>query len=428
MNRPLNVALVNAADHGGGAEASTLSLHRALIRLGHYSQLFVGTKLTNEQQVYQIKRFRSIPGVMRGARFLERCLGWQYLYHPWFRKLDRQFSGRIDVLHVQTLWAGREGYADVGGLPQLSRRYPMVMTLRDLWMLTGHCGYPALHCDRWKTGCGACPDLNIPPAIPRDGTRFNWRRKRRMVQSSNLRVTTVSNWLGDRVRESPIFAGKTIETVYNGVDGEHFHPRPRAETRDRHGLPQDAFIVMLAGQTLEGTFVGKTGAVDYALDALAASGVDPYVLGVGHSSGRVLERWGRRGIAVPFQNDPAVLGELYAASDVVLLTSLWETFGRVAAEGQMCGIPVVGFATGGIPEIVEHGKTGLIVPQLDAPALAAALKSLAAQPDLRIRMGQVAARRAVDLFSNDSIAAQFVEQYRAAIAEHRTPRPAITTT
>lgn len=416
-DRPLSVALVNAADRGGGAEASTLSLHRALRKLGHESNLYVGTKLTDEEHIHEIQRFRCFPGVLRTARLLEDRLGWQYLYHPWFRKLDRLLGTGTDVVHYQTLWSGRFGYADVGALPRLSRLYPTLMTLRDMWMLTGHCGCPATDCERWKIGCGHCPDLGIGPPIRRDGTRFNWNRKRRAIQNSSLRVTTVSNWLAGQVRESPIFVGKEVRTVYNGIESEYFHPKSRSEMRARLGLPQSAFIVMLAGQSVEGTPARGPGARGYALEALAASGVDPFVLAVGRSSGEVMESWKQNGIAIPYQDDPAVLAEYYAAADVTLVASLWETFGRVPAEAQMCGIPVVAFATGGIPEIVLHEESGLVVERLNSVALGAALRKLHDHPELRNRMGEAAALRAAEKFSNMAIAQAYVEHYQDVIAE-----------
>ena len=416
-DRPLNVALVHTADHGRGAEACTLALHHALLKLGHESNLYVGTKLTETENVHQIQRFRRFPGVLRTAKFLEERLGWQYLYHPWFRRLDRLFGTEPDVLHLHSLWSGRQGYADVGGVPRLSRRYPTLMTLHDMWMMTGHCACPALGCERWRTGCGQCPDLNLAPPIPHDGTRFNWKRKQRALQNSKLRVTTVSNWLADQIRESPIFTGVDVRTVYNGIDEGHFHPRSRPAMRSQHGLPRDAFIVMLTGQSVEGTSGRGNGAVDYALESLAASGVDPFVVAVGQSSQAVIERWGRKGLAVPFLTDPAVLAEYYSAADVTLVASLWETFGRIPAEAQMCGVPVASFATGGIPEIVLHDVTGLVVERLDAAALGAALRMLHDHPELRDRMGKAAAPRAAAMFSNTAIAQRYVDQYHEIIAE-----------
>ena len=387
-----------------------MALHQGLRRLGHESRLLVGTKQTDEPGVEAISRFRSFPGVLRGARWAEDRLGWQYAYHPWFRRLDR-LIGEADVVHFHTLWSGREGYADVGGLPRLSHLYPSLLTLHDHWMLTGHCACPQMGCDRWKHGCGACPDLTIAPAIPTDGTRFNWNRKRRAMRKSRLRVTTVSQWLLDRARESPIFENADLHVVHNGFDETQFYPRDRGAMRRKLGLPEDAFVVMLAGQSVEGTD-GRGGARELAIAALRSSGVDVFALTVGKSSQAALAGWGGRGMAVPFQTDPGALAEYYCAADVVLVASLWETFGRVPAEAQMCGVPVAGFATGGIPEIVVAGETGELVPTGDAAALGSAVRRLFETPELRQQMGEAGHRRALRMFSNEMIARTYVEHYR----------------
>ncbi len=416
-DRPLRIALVHTADRGGGAEACTFSLLQALKQLGHQPVLYVGTKLTDHPDVTEIPRYRCFPGLLRTIQFVERKTGWQYLYQPWFRKLDQLFSPDVDVIHFQSLWGGQNGFGDLGGLPGLTRRYPSLMTLHDLWMVTGHCACPAIGCDRWKIGCGQCPDLSIAPAIKTDGTAFNWKRKRAAISRSNLHVTTVSNWLGDVARTSPIFAGKLIHTVYNGIDEAAFYPRDRAAVREKLGLPREASIVMLAGQSVEGTYGQGKGAVDFALQALAECERELFVLAVGRSSQLILQRWGKSGQAIPFQTDPMLLADYYCAADIVLVASLWETFGRVPAEAQMCGVPVVSFDTGGIPEIVIDGETGLLAPRLDASTLAKQLGVLAANPDLQRRFGINAAQRAKERFSNLVIAEQYVELYRAIIAE-----------
>jgi glycosyltransferase involved in cell wall biosynthesis len=407
FDRPLKIVLVHAADFGGGAEASTLSLHKAYRELGHESFMYVGSKQSDQPHVTEIPRHRCFPGLLRGVQFLERRTGWQYLYHPWFRRLDRSFPPNVDVVHYHSLWGGAHGFADVGGLPRLTRRYPSLMTLRDMWMLTGHCGYPELRCERWLTGCGRCPDLGIAPAIPHDGTAFNWRRKRIAIARSDLRVLTVSRWLMDTVKRSPIFARKDIRAIHNGVDESVFTPRCRAEMRGRWGLPPDARIVLVAGQSVESAGGRYTGAADYALQAMRACGE------------RLLRAWGRTGRAIPFQNEPAKLAELYSAADVVLVASLWETFGRIPAEAQMCGIPVAAFDTGGIPEVVADHETGLLAPREDGAALGLALRRILENAELRANLGAAAATRARAMFSQGSIALQHLEQYRDVMARRR---------
>ena len=185
----LRIALIHVADKGGGAERSVLTLHQSLLALGHESRLFVGSRQLDEPGVIEIERKRPVPGLLRITSRLEQR-GLQNLYAPWFRRLP-DLIGDADIVHMHSLWKARNSFADLSGIKTISDRYPTVMTLRDGWMLTGHCACP-IGCDRWKTGCGSCPDLQRPPAIQKDYSRQNWNRKRRTIQKSPLHVTGLS--------------------------------------------------------------------------------------------------------------------------------------------------------------------------------------------------------------------------------------------
>jgi len=89
---------------------------------------------------------------------------------------------------------------------------------------------------------------------------------------------------------------------------------------------------------------------------------------------------------------PAVLASL----DVLVLPSAYEEMGSVLTEAMASGLPVVASDVGGIPEVVRHGQTGLLVPPGDVAALAAALDRLAADADLRARLSAGARARAAE--------------------------------
>ena len=102
----------------------------------------------------------------------------------------------------------------------------------------------------------------------------------------------------------------------------------------------------------------------------------------------------------------------YRAAAVSVIPSLEEGFGIPAAEAMGCEVPVVASDAGGLPEVVENGVTGLVVPRGDSAALAGAIGSLLADPGRARRMGQAGRARALRLFDWDRSAAQFEELYR----------------
>jgi glycosyltransferase involved in cell wall biosynthesis len=128
--------------------------------------------------------------------------------------------------------------------------------------------------------------------------------------------------------------------------------------------------------------------------------------------------------------------ELYTQAAVFVCPSVYEPFGIINLEAMACGTPVVASAVGGIPEVVDHGKTGLLVapearshtdvepinPDQFARDLAAAVNELMADPDRRDAMAKRARERVEREFSWHSIAARTLEFYESLIARSQRDR------
>ena len=103
--------------------------------------------------------------------------------------------------------------------------------------------------------------------------------------------------------------------------------------------------------------------------------------------------------------------ERYLSADVLINPSLSEAFGMSLAEGMASGLPVVATRVGGMPEIVDEGRTGLLVASDDAPALAEAILDMLDDRNRARAMGEAGRERAAELFSWDRIAAQLCELF-----------------
>jgi glycosyltransferase involved in cell wall biosynthesis len=124
------------------------------------------------------------------------------------------------------------------------------------------------------------------------------------------------------------------------------------------------------------------------------------------------------------QSHVALLGRLpqpevdrwLQTADVFVAPSRYESFGLVFVEAMRWGTPVVGTTAGGIPEIVEDGRTGLLVPPESPVDLAATLVRLLADPELRDRLGAQGRRRAETVFSAEQMALRTASLYREVLA------------
>jgi D-inositol-3-phosphate glycosyltransferase len=227
----------------------------------------------------------------------------------------------------------------------------------------------------------------------------------------------------------------SICTVPLGVDLSLFQPLPRAAARAELGLGPEPLIL----------FVGRLEAlkgIDTLLAALARLLADwpagrprPRLLIVGgqvrpgeRPSGELarllaLREELRLGDQVCFAGAQPQerLPLFYAAAEVVAMPSLYESFGLVAIEAMACGTPVVASRVGGLAYTVQHERSGLLVPERDPAALAAALGRVLGDPALRERLGAQAAEVA-RRFSWPAVA-DLVEQIYANLVfgAHTTP-------
>ena len=205
-----------------------------------------------------------------------------------------------------------------------------------------------------------------------------------------------------------------------GVDHSIFRPGDRAAARRWLGLPGGP-IVLFAGriQPLKG--------VDIAIEAIAQtispSGPSPTLLIVGGPSGpgsddeiASLDALAQRlGVAARVHRVPPQphdqLAAFYQASDVLVMPSRSETFGLVAAEAQACGLPVVASAVGGLPYVVSHGRSGILVDGHDPADYARALAAVIYDRSTAERLGQGAIEHA-EQFSWPATADRLLELYR----------------
>jgi glycosyltransferase involved in cell wall biosynthesis len=297
--------------------------------------------------------------------------------HPWVREAD-----------LFQFFNTHGGYMSLGLLARLGRRAPIVWRLSDLWSMTGHCAYPGT-CQRWLLGCGDCPDLETYPPIGFDTTALLWRRKQALYRHCDITVIAPSSWTEEAARRSPLFAGRPVYRVANGIEQTVFRPWQRAQARAALGIDDTRPAVLFAAHV---AFDNPRKGSDLLLAALRQMERrnDVFLL----VAGRDAERW--RGqvpldvVPLGYLEGDEALATAYAAADVVSVPSAVENLPNTALEAMACGKPVVAIDAGGMRDAVRDGDTGLLCPPGDPAAFAAALGRLLDDPDFRQRMGDQA--------------------------------------
>lgn len=231
----------------------------------------------------------------------------------------------------------------------------------------------------------------------------------RHVMTNSVAVTAVSRWLANEAQEvvaapAPLVAPMPVATDLFSPGGERHKDRLLFVGRlnKQKGIEVLLHALSRIPDSSLGLDVVGDGDDRRTLEELASA------LGIGD---RV--RWHG---ALP---QPRLV-DFYRGATALVVPSVGEGLGLVAVEAQLCETPVVAFNSGGLPDIVQHDRTGVLVNDVDAGALAAALVSLLQREDRGASLGAAARLHALATFAPESVARRYADVYRTAIA--RSPK------
>jgi len=207
-----------------------------------------------------------------------------------------------------------------------------------------------------------------------------------------------------------------IEVVPVGIDPDEFKPTKEETLIKRAGISDSRVILTVA------RFHPNKG-LTYLLQAMPRiieKSPDSVLIIIGRGS---LEEWIREVIHqlrlenhVVLLTDPIPneeMNKIYPGCDVFVLPSMKEPFGRVVLEAMACGRPVVATSVGGIPDIVEDGKTGYLVNRANPDQLAARISKLLQDRKKTRDLGRAGRKRVLERFDWKKIAKRYVEIYES---------------
>jgi glycosyltransferase involved in cell wall biosynthesis len=442
MIENISILYVNKNDLRGGAARNTALLRAAMEARGHSAFLAVARKESNDDTVLQIPALpphnnpmseifwrvyqRMLNEDAKGARhflrrlmlifadpfsIMARFLGHEVFRYPGSHQVLGLSPVKPEIVHLNNL---HSSYFDLRFLPKLSNQLPVFITLHDEWLLTGHCA-GTFGCERWKIGCGSCPDLISNPSIFLDGTRFNWCRKKQIYANSRLYVAAPSKWLMEKARQS-ILSTAIIESrvIPNGVNQTIFKPANKDFVRIELGLDPSAKVALIqAAPNFRTNRFKDYETIRQCVSILLGSQRDDIqIVAVGPLQEEI-EFQSKNVKIFPYANSQETLAKLYQAADVFLHAAHSDNFPTVILESLSCGTPVVASAVGGIPEQVRHGENGFLVKRNDAADMARKTLAIFDDPLLQKRLSEGALSSARPFFSLE----QMVDKYESWYSE-----------
>jgi glycosyltransferase involved in cell wall biosynthesis len=237
--------------------------------------------------------------------------------------------------------------------------------------------------------------LNIP-------LKRNWVN---FVHYMANRIVSCGQTMKSQLVEGCGFPPEQVISIPTGIDFARFTPaRPRSQVRQELGIAEDEFAVLMVG------VIRSVKRHEIALRAFQAflekhPAAQLLLAGDGPMRERMVELAAELGIAgkARFLGHREDVPDLMAAADLLLLTSRSEGVPQAVTQALGLGLPVVATAVGGVPELIIHERTGLLVPPEDPHAAAEAMLRVADDAQLAARLGGAGRRHALAEFSLDAM-------------------------
>jgi glycosyltransferase involved in cell wall biosynthesis len=340
---------------------------------------------------------------------ITRPLGLLYQFFPFSsrRILAEAMAFKPDIINLHNTHGG---YFETGIISKLSRIAPIVWTLHDMWSFTGNAAHTFGNMS-WKEMKNDAALTKIPPAIGINTGAFLLRQKKRVYGQSRLSIVAPSKWLYDLAKQSPVFSGKEIHQVYNGIDPGVFFQSDKPRARQQLNIDPAAPVIIFISHflTRNNPWKGGTDLLEILarIDKAATQKITLLMLGEGTHPD--LANFTNLNIIYTgyLQNDAAVREHLNAA-DLFIYPTRADNLPNVLVESIACGTPCITFDIGGNAEIVRHDYNGLIIQPFDFDAFATGTLTILQDENRR----RLYSANCITLTKENFLASQMIEKYR----------------
>lgn len=320
------------------------------------------------------------------------------------RKLIR-FIDKIkpDIIHLHNIHGHYLNYPML--VKHINKRgIPVVWTLHDAWIITGHCYlFGGTGCEKWETECHHCP---MAFKYGLDRSRQNIRRKKRLFTSlKQVELVTVSNWLKNVIGKS-FMKDYPCRTIYNGIDLNVFRPRV-SDWKKRLGLEARYMILGVATAWDE-----RKGFNDYM--KLATLLPPSYTIMLVGLTDDMITKLPQNVMGMGKTKSQEELAALYSIADVVTSLSVSESMGMTPVEGMACGTPAIVYDNTAQPELVTP-ETGKIVKTGDVAAVKEAILELCTKG--KSYYSEACRERVITHFDKNNNFREYLELYNEIIGK-----------
>lgn len=421
----MRVLIVNTSENTGGAAVAANRLKEALNNNGIKAKMLVRDKESDDITVAQLNKSWHQKWDFLWERFV--------IYMRLHFKRDNLFLIDIanagtditktrefkeaDVIHLSWI---NQGMLSLKGIRKiLESNKPVVWTMHDLWPASSICHY-ARNCRNYEKQCGNCP------LLPGNGSSNDlsariWKKKRKILERNSILFVTCSRWLADKTKKSGLLSGQKVISIPNPIDSRAFTKENREEARLYAGLPEGKKLILFVSQRV----TDKRKGMDYFITAINKM-VEEHpemkdncgIAILGGKADELADKLPLPSYPLGYVSEEKKIASIYNSVDLFVLPSLEDNLPNTIMEAMACGVPCVGFNTGGIPEMIDHLKNGYVAEYKSSDDLARGIHWVLSEADHQ-SLSNEAMKKVNQCYSQYAVAMKYIEAYNQAMALKR---------
>jgi glycosyltransferase involved in cell wall biosynthesis len=355
--KDFKILIVNTTDQGGAANAC-IRLHLGLLKEGYDSKLLVLYKSRNIPEVYEydkddksfstlqrLKKKHQLKSFNKCLATLERGVG---IYSPpmsLYNIRDHELYDWADIINLH--WVSN--FIDIPTFFDNNTK-PVVWTLHDMYPFTSGyhytVGFPIHHFD----------SLN---------EKYLKIKKKALAKNiAPIVITAPSKWLAEISKKSDLFSSFEHRAIPNSINENEFKPYHKEEAKKMLNLSLDEKIILFVADKVK----SKRKGLSILLESLTHIKEELTIMVLGDTTHIDINSAHVKKLG--FISNEKELAVIYSAADLYVIPSMEDNLPNTVLESIFCGTPVVGFKTGGIPEMINHKKNGYLCQNTNPKELA----------------------------------------------------------
>ena len=408
----MKVIHLSFSDIIGGAARSSYRIHHSLLKAEINSRMWVNKAKTDDQTIEKptgiIERIltelrsplisNSLVKILKTKNMIIHSPS--VLKSRWIKLIN---ASDADIVHLHWIQNEMLSISDIGQIKK-----PIVWTLHDMWAFCGAEHYTQDH--RWRDGYLK----NNRPANESgfDLNRWTWKRKEKFWKTP-IQIVTPSKWLAECVNESKLMHNWPVNVISYPIDTDFWKPISKKITRELLGLPKDVPLLLFGAfdsdKDLRKGYDLLLSALENLKDQPKFHDVELVVFG--QNKPKLPTKH-----AVPIHymgkiHDDETLRTIYNSADAMLIPSRQDNLPNIAVEAHACGVPVISFNVGGLPDIIEHQKTGYLAKPFEIEDLTNGILWFLSHPDKK-HLNNYTREQAVLKFSQKKVAEEYFNIYK----------------